>query len=90
MYFMQPPPQSPAAAVQPSAAAAVQQPWQQCKICTIACAFNIDVSHQIEEWNKKNTMVGSSCQSQQEKEPLSEFEDLEELLIGGFSQVFMS
>ena len=55
----------------------------------VAEAMNIDVSQQVNEWRKKKVRAGSFWLSSRDRDPISKFEDLEELLAGAFPQVFM-
>ena len=52
----------------------------------MAEAFNIDVKEPIEQWRKKSQ---AEWTAEQEEEPLSEFEDSEELLVGSYPHVFL-
>lgn len=56
-------------------------------IQSIAEVFNIDISKSLN--TKKHPTEKESWTAQTDEHPLSEFEDLEQLLVGAFPQIFI-
>jgi hypothetical protein len=54
---------------------------------TLAEVLNIDIAEDIEEWDKNHSEP--QFKSYREDEPVSSFDDLDELLTGAFPHVFM-
>ena len=52
----------------------------------LALVFNINLKEKIKKWRENQELL---WQSEREEDPLSEFDNMEELLVGGYPHVFL-